>query len=140
MITEAIEYIRKTPEIHDVIISGGDPLTLPDERLEEILKEVSSINHVNIIRIHSRMPSFYPERITPKLVGMLSKYHPIFFNTHFNHPRELTPIAQEACRLLVDSGIPLGCQTVLLKGINDRPEIMRELFYGLLKMRVRPYH
>ena len=134
------EYIAKTPQIRDVILSGGDPLCLSDEQLEWILKQMRPIPHVEIIRIGSRVPVTLPQRVTPKLVKMLRKYHPLYLNTHFNHPQELTPQAQQALELLADAGIPLGNQTVLLKGINDDPKTLLELFRGLVKYRVKPYY
>jgi lysine 2,3-aminomutase len=135
-----IEYIRSHKEIRDVIISGGDPLMLSDENLEYILQNIRAIKHVQIIRIGSRMPVTLPQRITEPLCAMLKKYHPLFLNTHFNHPIEITPESSEACRMLSDAGIPLGNQSVLLKGVNDTPEIMMELVRKLLSIRVRPYY
>jgi len=137
---EGVEYIAATPAIKDVIFSGGDPLILPDSVLEDLLTRVHQIPHVDIIRIGSRVPVTLPERITERLCRMLKKYHPLYLNTHFNHPRELTPQAAEACARLVDAGIVMGNQTVLLKGVNDDVETIQELFRGLLKMRVRPYY
>lgn len=137
---EGIDYIAAHPEIRDVIFTGGDPLILPDSVLEDLLDRVHRIEHVEIIRIGTRMPVFLPARITDKLCQMLSRYHPLYLNTHFNHPRELTAEAAEACAKLADAGIVLGNQTVLLRGINDSPGVMQELFCGLLKMRVRPYY
>ncbi len=136
----ALEYIRKTPAIRDVIISGGDPLTLSDDYLEYILQELRKINHVEIIRIGTRIPVVLPQRITLNLCKMIQKYHPVWINTHFNHPKEITPEATRACELLANHGIPLGNQSVLLKGINDCPHIMTELMQKLLKIRVRPYY
>jgi len=136
----AIEYIARTSQIHDVILSGGDPLLLEDDRLEYLLKRLRAIPHVEIIRLGSRVPVTLPARVTEKLCGMLRRYHPLYLNTHFNHPRELTPQASEACRMLVDAGLPLGNQTVLLRGVNDTPAVMQQLVKGLLKMRVRPYY
>lgn len=136
----ALEYIRQTPVIRDVIISGGDPLTLPDSHLEFILQELRAIPHVEIIRIGTRTPVVLPQRITPDLCRMLQKYHPIYINTHFNHPKEITPESERACTLLANHGIVLGNQSVLLKGVNDCPEIMRELMQKLLRIRVRPYY
>ncbi len=140
MMDSALDYIRRTPAIRDVLISGGDPLTVPDRRLEYVISHLRQIEHVEIIRIGSRMPVVLPQRITDDLVHMLRKYHPIWFNTHFNHPNEITPEAREACRKLADAGIPLGNQSVLLKGINDCPVVMRKLVHELVKMRVRPYY
>lgn len=139
-IDDGVEYIRHHPEIRDVIISGGDPLLLSDDRIEYILKELRSVKHVEILRIGSRVPCFLPQRITTKLVRMLKKYHPLFMNVHFNHPDELTPVAIKALGRLADAGIPLGNQTVLLKGVNDDPLIMRRLMQKLLLARVRPYY
>ncbi len=136
----AIEYIRKTREVRDVLISGGDPLVLTDEMLEGIIKKLRAIDHVEIIRIGTRTPVVMPMRITDKLVGMLKKYHPIYVNTHFNHPKEMTAEALEACRKLADAGIPVGNQSVLLKGINDCPQTMKRLVHELLMARVKPYY
>ncbi len=139
-IDRAIEYIRKTPEVRDVLISGGDPLVLTDEMLEGIIKKLRAIDHVEIIRLGTRTPVVLPMRITDKLVTMLKKYHPIYVNTHYNHPKELTAEAREACRKLADAGIPLGNQSVLLKGINDCPQTMKKLVHELLMARVKPYY
>ncbi|NOZ19456.1 MAG: KamA family radical SAM protein [Planctomycetes bacterium] len=139
-IRKGLEYIAAHPELRDIILSGGDPLMLPDETLEAILKELRAIPHVEILRIGSRIPCTWPQRITPRLTAMLKKYHPLYLNTHFNHPAEITPESTAACGLLADAGIPLGCQTVLLKGVNDSPEVMLELMRGLLRMRVKPYY
>ena len=137
---EGIEYIKDTPAIRDVIFSGGDPLVLPDSVLGDLLSKVRDIPHVEIIRIGSRTPVTLPERITEQLCSLLKRFHPLYLNTHFNHPDELTDQAAEACARLADAGIVLGNQTVLLRGINDRPEIISALFCGLLRMRVRPYY
>lgn len=139
-IEKAIEYIEKTPVIRDVLISGGDPLLLSDENLEQIIKRLRAINHVEIIRIGSRVPVVMPQRITPQLVDMLKKYHPIWLNTHFNHPNEITEESKKACELLANAGIPLGNQTVLLRGINDCMYVMKQLMHELVKIRVRPYY
>jgi lysine 2,3-aminomutase len=139
-IKEALEYIRKTPVIRDVIISGGDPLTLSDSQLEFLLSELRSIPHVEIICIGTRVPVVMPQRITPNLCKILHKYHPVWINTHFNHPKEITPQSTQACEMLSNHGVPLGNQTVLLKGINDCPHIMKELMQKLLRIRVRPYY
>lgn len=139
-IEKAIEYIEKTPVIRDVLISGGDPLLLSDEKLEQIIKRLRAINHVEIIRIGSRVPVVMPQRITPQLVDMLKKYHPIWLNTHFNHPNEITEESRKACELLANAGIPLGNQTVLLRGINDCMYVMKKLMHELVKIRVRPYY
>jgi lysine 2,3-aminomutase len=139
-IDKAIEYIRNTPQVRDVLLSGGDCLLVSDDRLEYIIKKLREIPHVEIIRLGSRTPVVMPQRITDDLVNMLKKYHPIWLNTHFNHPKEITPESIEACRKLADAGIPLGNQSVLLKGVNDCPHIMKELVHGLVKIRVRPYY
>ena len=139
-IREAIDYIRRTPAIHDVLLSGGDPLTLSDERLDYILTQLRGIAHVGVIRIGTRMPVTMPMRITPTLLAVLQKHHPVWINTHFNHPRELTPTAVAACGRIADAGIPLGNQSVLLRGINDNTDTMKELLLGLVKARVRPYY
>lgn len=139
-IDKAIDYIKKHSEVRDVLISGGDPLTLTDEKLESILKKLRAIEHVEIIRIGTRTPVVMPMRITDSLVNMLKKYHPLFINTHFNHPKEITVQAREACAKIADAGIPLGNQSVLLKGINDHPAVMKKLVHELLKARVRPYY
>ncbi|WP_333593030.1 MULTISPECIES: lysine 2,3-aminomutase [Aminobacterium] len=139
-IEACIDYIRKTPVIRDVLISGGDPLTLSDQQLESILEEIRAIPHVEIIRIGTRVPVVMPMRITDDLCNMLKKYHPLWMNIQFNHPKEITPESSEACRKLADAGIPLGNQSVLLKEINDCPYIFRELNQQLLKLRVRPYY
>lgn len=137
---DGIEYIAKTPQIRDVIFSGGDPLLLPDSVLADLLAKVHAIPHVEIIRIGSRVPVTLPERITDKLCRLLQRFSPLYLNTHFNHPRELTPAATEACARMADAGIVLGNQTVLLRGINDHAATLTELFRGLLRMRVRPYY
>lgn len=141
MLDRAIAYIREHPEVRDVLISGGDPLAVPDRRLEYVIKNLRAIPHVEIIRIGTRMPVVLPQRITPELVNMLRKYHPIWLNTHFNHPFEiLHPKAREAMERLADAGIPTGNQSVLLKGINDCAVIMRRLVHELVKVRCRPYY
>lgn len=139
-IIKAIGYIREHTEVRDVIVSGGDPLTRTDEELEIILKELRSIPHLEIIRIGTRMPCVQPSRITEKLAGIIKKYHPVYMNIHFNHPGEITEESAKACAILADAGIPLGSQTVLLKGVNDSPEVMMELMHKLLKIRVKPYY
>ncbi|HNR95968.1 MAG: L-lysine 2,3-aminomutase [Chloroflexi bacterium ADurb.Bin180] len=136
----AVQYIAHHSEVRDVLISGGDPLLLSENALEPLLKGLRSIPHVEIIRIGTRVPVFLPQRITPELTRMLSKYHPLFINIHFNHPRELTPETVAACARLADAGIPLGSQTVLLRGINDCPHIIKDLMQALLRARVRPYY
>lgn len=136
----AIDYIRHHPEVRDVLLSGGDALLVSDERLEYIIKELRAIPHVEIVRIGSRTPVVLPQRITPALCDMLKKYHPIWLNTHFNHPNEITAESAAACARLADAGIPLGNQSVLLAGVNDCSHVMMELVHGLVKMRVRPYY
>jgi lysine 2,3-aminomutase len=137
---KAISYIESTPEIRDVLLSGGDPLTLPDSRLEYLLFRLRQIPHVEIVRIGTKVPAVLPHRITVALTRMLKRYHPLWMSIHFTHPDELTLEVGEACRRLADAGIPLGSQTVLLAGINDRVETMKQLVHGLLKIRVRPYY
>lgn len=139
-IKEGLSYIKKTKGIHDVLLSGGDPLMLSDEKLIEILNQLREIPHINIIRIGTRVPCTLPHRITPQLVERLKKFHPLYINTHFNHPMEITPLSKQACTMLADAGIPLGCQTVLLRGINDDPHVIQELMYKLISIRVRPYY
>jgi lysine 2,3-aminomutase len=139
-IEEGLTYIRQHREIRDVILSGGDPLLLGDDNLEYILQKLRRMPHIEIIRVGTRVPCFLPHRITSKLVKMLRKYHPLFMNVHFNHPRELTPLAVRALNRLANAGIPLGNQTVLLKGVNDNPEVMKKLMQKLLQARVRPYY
>lgn len=136
----AIAYISNTPAVRDVLISGGDALLLEDDDVEYILNRLARISHVEIIRFGTRTPVVLPQRITPELCRILKKYHPIWINTHFNHPKEITEEAKEACARLADAGIPLGNQTVLLKGVNDCPHIIKKLMHLLLKMRVRPYY
>ncbi|MCL2236216.1 MAG: lysine 2,3-aminomutase [Defluviitaleaceae bacterium] len=135
-----IEYIARTPEVRDVLISGGDALLLEDDTLEHIIKKLREIPHVEIIRLGSRLPVVMPQRVTDDLCNMLKKYHPIWLNTHFNHPAEFSDESREACRKLADAGIPLGNQSVLLAGVNDCVHVMKELVQGLVKMRVRPYY
>ncbi len=136
----AFQYLTQHTEIRDVIMSGGDPLLLSDRRLNEICARLRAIPHIEIIRIGSRVPCHLPERITPELCAILKQYHPFYINTHFNHPDELTPAAVQALGMLADAGIPLGCQTVLLKGVNDDPAVMKRLMQKLLVARVRPYY
>lgn len=136
----ATDYIRNTPEIRDVIVSGGDPLVMSDEKIEYVLARLSEIDHVEMIRIGTRMPVVMPMRITDKLVNIIKKYHPVWVNTHFNHPREVTFEAREACLKMVDGGIPMGNQAVLLRGINDDPAIMKHLVHEMMLIRVRPYY
>lgn len=139
-IDKAIEYIRNTPVIRDVLLSGGDALLVSDETLEYIISKLREIPHVEIIRMGSRVPVVMPQRITDNLVNMLKKYHPIWLNTHFNHPNEITEEAKAACERMANAGIPLGNQSVLLRGVNDCVHVMRDLVHGLVKMRVRPYY
>ncbi|NMA86062.1 MAG: lysine 2,3-aminomutase [Tissierellia bacterium] len=139
-IDQGIEYIRNTPEVRDVLLSGGDALLVSDERLEYIIKELRAIPHVEIIRIGSRVPVVMPMRITDDLVNMLKKYHPIWLNTHFNHPKEITETSIAAANKMADAGIPLGNQSVLLRGVNDCPHIMKDLVQKLVMMRIRPYY
>ncbi len=136
----ALGYIRDNPAVRDVLLSGGDPLLLPPPRLSEILHKLREIEHVEIIRIGTRVPCALPGRVTPELAALLAGFHPLFVNIHFNHPRELTPESTRACALLADAGIPLGSQTVLLRGVNDDESVLGELFHGLLRARVRPYY
>jgi lysine 2,3-aminomutase len=136
----AIRYLREHTEVRDVILSGGDPLLLPDHLLERVLKALRTIPHLELIRIGSRVPGSLPQRITPRLCEIVKKYHPVYMNLHFNHPDELTPEVTVACGLLADAGIPLGAQTVLLKGVNDDPEVMKRLVHKLLLARVKPYY
>jgi lysine 2,3-aminomutase len=138
-IAAGIDYLRRTPAICDVLLSGGDPLMLADSRLENILRELRTIPSIVTIRIGTRIPCTLPSRVTPELAAMLRQFHPLYLNTHFNHPAEITPEAERACALLADAGIPLGCQTVLLRGVNDDAQTMRQLLYALLRIRVRPY-
>lgn len=137
---QVTKYLAGHPEIHDVIVSGGDPLTMETSVLEQVLAAVRSVETVEIVRIGTRAPVVMPMRITDELAAMLKKYHPLYINTHFNHPSELTPEAAAACARLADAGIPLGNQTVLLRGVNDDPRTMEALCRGLLRMRVRPYY
>lgn len=139
-IDEAIAYIKNHNEVRDVIISGGDPLTLSDDRLEYILSRLRAIEHVEFIRIGTKIPAVMPMRITPALTQMLKKYHPVFLSLHFTHPDEMTPETKEACIRLADAGIPLGSQTVLLEGVNNSVEVYKKLAHELLKVRVRPYY
>ncbi len=137
---KGIEYIANTPQIRDVLLSGGDPLMLSDDKINWLLSEISKIPHVEIIRIGTRMPVVLPYRITDKLVSILKKYHPLWINTHFNHPNEITASAKEALSKLADGGFPLGNQSVLLADINDCPRIMKSLLHKLVQNRVRPYY
>lgn len=139
-IYEAIEYIKENTEVRDVLLSGGDPLLLSTARLERIIKEISDIPHVEVIRIGSRTPVVMPQRITEELVTMLKKYQPIWLNTHYNHPDEMTEESMKAIAKLADAGIPLGNQSVLLKGVNDCIHVMKRLMHILVKNRIRPYY
>ncbi|MCX7012321.1 MAG: KamA family radical SAM protein [Candidatus Sumerlaeota bacterium] len=136
----AIEYIESHPEVRDVLLSGGDPLTLSDERLEWLLERLTRIPHVEVARIGTKAPVALPQRVTPALTRMLRRYHPLWMSIHFTHPDELTPEVERACSRLADAGIPLGSQTVLLAGVNDNVETMKQLAHGLLRNRVRPYY
>lgn len=137
---QALDYVRRTPTIRDVLLSGGDSLCTGDSFLEHLLDELRRIRHVEIIRIGTRTPVVMPQRITDNLCAIIKKYHPIWLNTHFNHPKEITEESQQACARLADAGIPLGNQTVLLRGVNDCPYVIKDLVHQLLQMRVRPYY
>lgn len=139
-VDKAIDYIRNTPEVRDVLLSGGDALLMSDERLEDIISQLRAIPHVEIIRLGSRVPVVMPQRITDDLCNIFKKYHPIWLNTHFNHPNEITKESAEACRKLADAGVPLGNQSVLLRGVNDCPHVMKKLVHELVLHRVRPYY
>ncbi len=136
----AFEYIRRTPSIRDVLLSGGDPLSLKDDKLDWILTRLREIPHVEFIRIGTKMPAVLPQRITPQLIDVLKKHHPVWMSVHFVHPDECTPESFAACARLADAGVPLGAQAVLLKGVNDDVDTLRELTHRLLLMRVRPYY
>jgi lysine 2,3-aminomutase len=137
---QAIDYIAAHPEIRDVLISGGDPLTMNDERIEWLLSHLRAIEHVEFIRIGTKVPVVLPQRITPQFCAMLKKYHPFWMSIHFMHPDEITPEVKQSCERLADAGVPLGSQTVLTAGVNDDVETMKRLMHGLLKIRVRPYY
>lgn len=137
---QAVEGIRARPEIRDVLVSGGDPLTLSDEALEYLLSRLRSIPHVEMIRIGSKTPAVLPMRITPALMKIIRRFHPVFFSLHFTHPDEMTPETVKACERIANAGIPAGSQTVLLKGVNDSADTLKELMHRLLKARVRPYY
>ncbi len=139
-IDACIEYIRSKPMVRDVLLSGGDALLMGEERLEYILAKLREIEHVEIIRLGTRTPVVMPQRVTPELCNMLKKYHPVWVNMHFNHANEITPESQRACAMLADAGIPLGNQSVLLRGVNDCVHVMRKLVNGLVYLRVRPYY
>jgi lysine 2,3-aminomutase len=136
----ALDWIRRTPAIRDVLLTGGDPLVFSDDKLEWLVAELRGIPHVEVIRLGTRLPVTLPFRVTDALCRMLERYHPVWVNTHFNHPRELTPEAAEACDRLLRAGIPVGNQSVLLRGINDDPGVMKALCEGLVRIRVRPYY
>ncbi|MFA5276117.1 MAG: lysine 2,3-aminomutase [Candidatus Omnitrophota bacterium] len=136
----AIEYIKNNRKVRDVLISGGDPLTLEDDALENLIQKLRSISHVEFLRLGTRVPVTLPQRVTENLVNMLKKYSPLWISIHFNHPKEITKRCKNACDMLSEAGIPLGSQTGLLKGINDRPFIMKKLVHELLQIRVRPYY
>jgi len=139
-LSKGIQYIKKTPQVRDVLLSGGDPLMLSDEKIDWLLSEIRKIPHVEIIRIGTRMPVVLPYRITDKLVDILKKYHPLWINTHYNHPREITESSREALAKLANGGFPLGNQSVLLADVNDCPRIMKSLVHKLVQNRVRPYY
>jgi lysine 2,3-aminomutase len=139
-IREGLAYIRHTPKIRDVLLSGGDPLLLEDQKLYDILSQLRAIPHVEIIRIGTRVPCTLPQRVTSSLAKLLKAFHPLYMNTHFNHPAEITPEAALACTRLADAGIPLGCQTVLLERVNDDASTMTQLMRKLITIRVRPYY
>jgi lysine 2,3-aminomutase len=136
----AIDYIAQTPTVRDVLLSGGDPLVLSDDRLEWLLSRLRRIPHVEFLRIGTKVPAVLPQRITPALTRMLRRYHPLWMSLHFIHPDELTPEVARACARLADAGIPLGSQTPLLAGVNDSLDVCRRLFHGLLRCRVKPYY
>ena len=135
-----LQYIQDHPEVRDVLISGGDPFTMSDQQIEYLLSRLRRIPHVEIIRVGTKVPAVLPQRINRSLVNILKKYHPLFLSIHFTHPDELTTEVKEACEKLANAGIPLGSQTVLLKGINDNVPVMKKLMHGLLMNRVRPYY
>ncbi|MFP4029839.1 MAG: KamA family radical SAM protein, partial [Candidatus Brocadiia bacterium] len=139
-IQEGIDYIRNDPDIRDVLLTGGDPLLMSDDRVAHLLEDLRAIDHVEVLRIGSRTPCTLPQRITPELCDMLENFHPLYLNTQFNHPKEITPEAKKACARLAGAGIPLGNQSVLLKGINDNAEVMKNLCQKLMGIRVRPYY
>ncbi len=137
---EGLAYIEAHPQINEVILSGGDPLMLPDHSLAEIFLSLRRIPHVRVLRMHTRIPNAWPQRITPALARLMAGFHPLYVNIHFNHPDEITPQARTACARLADAGIPLGSQTVLLRQVNDEPDILIDLFQTLMEIRVRPYY
>ncbi|MBU1565377.1 MAG: KamA family radical SAM protein [Proteobacteria bacterium] len=134
------EYLQNHPEVREVLLSGGDPLLLPDEKISKILNTLRAIPSIEVIRIGTRVPSVLPMRITTHLVAILKAHHPLYINTHFNHPAEITKESSLACTMLADAGIPLGCQTVLLKGVNDNAQTIKDLMLALLRIRVKPYY
>jgi len=140
IIEDGVDYIRRNSNIRDVLLSGGDPLMLSDNRLEWILQQVRDIPHVEIIRIGTRLPAAFPQRITPALCQLLSRFQPLYINVHFNHPFEITPESRLACQMLSDTGLPLQNQAVLLKGINDTSKLIESLMRQLLQIRVKPYY
>jgi len=140
LLRDGLRYIRENPQVNDVLLSGGDPLLLDPSRLETILGELRRIPHVAVLRIGTRVPCALPRRVTGELAAMLARHHPLFLNIHFNHPREISEESRRACALLADAGIPLGSQTVLLRGVNDDARVLGELFQTLLGLRVRPYY
>ncbi|HRU95426.1 MAG TPA: KamA family radical SAM protein, partial [Anaerolineae bacterium] len=137
---QALDYIRRTPTVRDVLLSGGDPLMLGDNRLDWLLTQLRRIPHVEVVRIGTKIPAVLPQRVTPQLTRMLRKHHPLWMSLHFTHPDECTVESRRACAMLADAGIPLGSQTVLLKGVNDSVETMKSLVHHLMRMRVRPYY
>ncbi|MBA3534079.1 MAG: lysine 2,3-aminomutase [Ardenticatenales bacterium] len=137
---QQLEYLARTPAVRDVLLSGGDPLVLPPKILEMLLERLRAIPHIEIIRIGTRVPVFLPQRIDEELIAMLRRFHPLWMNIHFNHAREMTPEVARACARLADAGIPLGAQAVLLAGVNDAPEIIRDLIHTLVRNRIRPYY
>jgi lysine 2,3-aminomutase len=139
-ISAAIKYVDEHEEVRDVLLSGGDPLLVSDQRLKDIVSRLQAIDHVDIVRIGSRAPCTLPQRVTPELCQLLKEHHPIWLNTHFNHPKEITPESKRAVEMLADAGVPVGNQSVLLKGINDCPTIMKKLVQDLVKIRCRPYY
>jgi lysine 2,3-aminomutase len=136
----AIDYIKRHRRIREVILSGGDPFMLPDPVIAGLLEKLHAIAHVGLLRVHTRIPCTLPQRVTPRLAGILKRFHPLYVNIQFNHPAEITPASARACGLLADAGIPLGCQSVLLRGVNDDSETMLRLMHALLSIRVRPYY
>jgi len=140
VLLEQVRYVENKSAVRDVLISGGDPLLLPDQKIDLLLGSIRAISHVEILRIGSRVPCTFPQRVTPRLCRILKKYHPLYLNVHFNHPREITEESERACGLLAEAGIPLGNQSVLLRGVNDDSEVMKTLVQKLLRIRVRPYY